>query len=66
MELLQLDPDLKSLRSPEAWLYIENGSERTVDVFWIDYNSTLIKLATLKVDHNLQMNSSNSNIDFSP
>lgn len=49
MELLQLDPNLKSLRSPVAYLYIENGTECTVDVYWIDYNSKLVRLTTLKV-----------------
>lgn len=46
---LQLDPNLRSLRSPAAKLYIENGTERTVDIYWINYNSKLIRLSTLQV-----------------
>ncbi len=49
MELLQLDPNLKSRPSPVAYLYIENETDRTVDIFWIDFHSKLTKFLTLEV-----------------
>lgn len=53
MNSLQLSPNLKSLRSPPAFLYVENRTECTVDIYWIDYSSKLLRLFTLKVGHNI-------------
>lgn len=49
MELLQLDPNLKSLPSPAAYLHILNGTKCIVDIYWIDFQSKLVRLSTLEV-----------------
>ncbi|KAG4071688.1 hypothetical protein HA402_011842 [Bradysia odoriphaga] len=48
MDLLRIDPSLRSLPSPAVYLYIENETKHQVDVYWIDFHSRLIKLTTLE------------------
>lgn len=50
MELLGLDPNLKSLESTEArMLVILNATNIMVDICWINYNSQLNRIAKLRV-----------------
>ncbi|KAJ6642261.1 Protein Vhl [Pseudolycoriella hygida] len=56
MELLNLRPNLRSIRSVPSRLYIENGTECTVDLYWIDYDSKLTKIATLNPNSGTPIN----------